>query len=91
MFDWMFWTAPVAYIFVGIFVMLVGMTVWGHYSPPIARQGFLRFPTDRGDRLYVCLLTFGAINVVWLATTSATGWGGFALGLAGASIVMRWG
>ena len=46
-FDWIPWTAPIAFVFIGLAVMITGLTIWGHYRPPVRRKGFLGLVTDR--------------------------------------------
>lgn len=64
---WMYWTLPSALFFAGLFVTLVGMTVWDHHSPSIARRGFLPLPTTRGDRLFIGIMSAIGIHLVWIA------------------------
>ncbi|MFP5406147.1 MAG: DUF2160 domain-containing protein, partial [Gammaproteobacteria bacterium] len=52
MFHWMAWTAPVAVFFVGVALLLAGMTLWELKSPSTVRRGFLPMATTRGDRLF---------------------------------------
>jgi predicted small integral membrane protein len=85
------WTPQTAAFFIGLAVLLAAMTVWAHFSPPVARRGFLPIETDRGDRLYIGLITAAVVLVVWIATTDASMW--LALGVAGAAVLVigRWG
>ncbi|MEV4286763.1 DUF2160 family membrane protein [Nonomuraea bangladeshensis] len=80
MFEWMVWTPPTALVFAGLALLLVAMTVWGHFSPPVARRGFLRVETDRGDRLYIGLIGAAVVLVGWMAVTDLSMW--LALGCA---------
>jgi predicted small integral membrane protein len=66
MFDWMFWTTPVAVFFGCIVLMLAGMTVWEIRSPTRLRKGFLPIATTRGDRLFIGLLSAAYINLAWV-------------------------
>lgn len=63
MFDWMVWTTPVALFFVGIAVLLAGMTWWEIRSPNIQRKGWLPMVTTRGDRLFIGLLGSAYIHL----------------------------
>ena len=88
---WMVWTAPTAAVFAGLAVLLVTMTVWGHWSPPVARRGLLRIETDRGDRLYIGLISGAVVLVVWIAVTDASMWVALAVAAAVAAAIGRWG
>ncbi|MEW9547404.1 DUF2160 domain-containing protein [Nonomuraea sp. NPDC050783] len=80
MFAWMVWTLPTALAFAGLALLLVVMAVWARLSPPVARRGFLRIETDRGDRLYIGLISAAAVLVGWMAVTDLSMW--LALGCA---------
>ncbi len=67
MFAWMAWTLPVAVFFIGIVLLLAGMTLWELKSPTVARKGFLPMVTTRGDRLFVGLLAAAYINLGFVA------------------------
>lgn len=71
MFDWMVWTTPVAVFFIGIAILLTGMTWWEIRSPNIARKGWLPMVTTRGDRLFIGLLGSAYIH---LGFVGLTGW-----------------
>lgn len=66
MFEWMYWTTPVAVFFSSIAFMLVGMTVWEIKSPTALRKGFLPLKTTRGDRLFIGLLSAAYINLTYV-------------------------
>jgi predicted small integral membrane protein len=78
--QWMVWTLPTALFFIGLAVLLSAMAVWGKLSPPVARRGFLRIETDRGDRLYIGLISAGVVLAGWIAVTDLSMW--LALGVA---------
>ncbi len=63
-FDWIPWTAPIAYIFIGLAVMITGLTIWGHYRPPVRRKGFLWLVTDRSERVYISIVSYALVMVV---------------------------
>jgi predicted small integral membrane protein len=67
MFDWMAWTLPVAVFFIGIVLMLVGMTLWELKSPTVLRKGFLPIATTRGDRLFIGLLSAAYVQLAFVA------------------------
>ncbi|MGP3917201.1 DUF2160 domain-containing protein [Nonomuraea sp. NBC_00507] len=80
MLEWMVWTLPTALVFIGLALLLVVMAVWGRVSPPVARRGFLRIETDRGDRLYIGLISAAVVLAAWMAVTDLSMW--IALGCA---------
>ncbi len=90
-FSWMAWTPPVAIFFIGVVLMLAGMTIWEMRSPTVERRGFLPIPTTRGDRLFIGLLTAAYINLAWAGLTDATQWIAAGLGFAALLVTMRWG
>jgi predicted small integral membrane protein len=89
--DWMVWTPPTALFFAGLAALLCGMTVWGRLSPPVARRGFLRIETDRGDRLYIGLITAAAVLAGWIAVTDLSMWAALACALVVAGVIGFWG
>lgn len=64
MFNWIPWTLPVAIAFIGIALMVTGLTIWGHFRPPVRRKGFLGIVTDRSERVYIALIVFALIEVI---------------------------
>ena len=91
MFDWIPWTTPIIFIFIGIALMITGLTVWGHYRPPVRRKGFLRIVTDRSERVYIAIITFALIMVISFAVVDSDTllW---ALGALGAAVlILIWG
>ena len=80
MLEWMVWTPPTALVFGGLALLLCGMTVWAKISPPVARRGFLPIETDRGDRLYIGLISAAVVLAGWIALTDLSMW--LALGCA---------
>jgi len=100
MFDWMYWTTPVAVFFVCIALMLVGMTVWEIKSPTVMRKGWLPLQTTRGDRLFIGLLSAAYINLAfvglsakameWLQLeTEPSIWISFVISMAVLALIMR--
>ncbi len=49
----MAWTWQTAAFFATILLLLVIMTLLAIFRPETPRRGILRFPTTRGDRLFV--------------------------------------
>lgn len=100
MFAWMVWTTPVAVFFIGIALMLIGMTVWEIKSPTTLRKGFLPIATTRGDRLFIGLLGAAYINLAfvglagriaeWLSLEQEPSiWISFVLSMGFLALVMR--
>jgi predicted small integral membrane protein len=87
----MVWTGPTAAVFVGLAVLLGGLTVWARISPPVARRGFLRMETDRGDRIYIGLISAAVFLVGWIAITGQSMWLALALAALLAGVIGRWG
>jgi predicted small integral membrane protein len=90
-FSWMAWTLPVAVFFVGIALLLVGMTVWELRSPTLPRKGLLPLVTTRGDRLFIGLLMAALVNLAWAGLTDVAQGYGAALGTLAVIATMRWG
>ncbi|MEV0159713.1 DUF2160 domain-containing protein [Nonomuraea fuscirosea] len=91
MLDWMVWTVPTALVFAGLVVLLAAMAVWGRISPPVARRGFLRIETDRGDRLYIGLISAAVVLAGWIAVTDLSMWLALGCALLVALVIGRWG
>ena len=87
----MAWTLPTALFFLAVGVSLALMTVWELRSPDVARRGFLRRSTTRGDRFFITLLLSAFIHAGWLASSDASvlvaSTGCVILGF----VLMRWG
>ena len=90
-FAWMAWTAPTAWFFVGIALLLVGMTVWELASPTVPRRGLLPLTTTRGDRLFIGLLGAAYIHLAWIGLAAGDLWYGFAIAVVWLIAVMRFG
>jgi predicted small integral membrane protein len=88
LFAWMAWTTPVAVFFIGILLMLIGMTIWELRSPTIERKGFLPMRTTRGDRLFIGLLASAYVNLAWVGLTDINQWAGTTIGFIVLLIVM---
>jgi predicted small integral membrane protein len=67
LFDWIPWTAPIAYVFIGVAVMITGLSIWGHFRPPVRRKGFLGIVTDRSERVYIAIVSFALVMVISFA------------------------
>jgi predicted small integral membrane protein len=90
-FAWMAWTRPVAIFFIGIAVLLVGMTVWELRSPTVARKGLLPLVTTRGDRLFIGLIAAAYVNLAWAGLTDLPQWWAAVAGGVVTVAMMRWG
>ncbi|MEU6721518.1 DUF2160 family membrane protein [Nonomuraea sp. NPDC046802] len=91
MFAWMVWTLPTALVFIGLALLLVVMSVWARISPPVARRGFLRIETDRGDRLYIGLISAAVVLAGWIAVSDLSMWLALACALLVAVVIGIWG
>ena len=100
MFDWMYWTTPVAVFFCCVGLLLAGMTVWEIKSPTVLRKGFLPMRTTRGDRLFIGLLAAAYVNLAfvglsaelmeWLSLeVEPSIWFSFVLSMALLGLIMR--
>ena len=87
----MVWTLPVAIVFISVLFLIVGMTIWGHYSPPKIHKGFLGITTDRGDRVYISYISFSFFMICWIALVEGSLYVGVGLGVALAATIVRWG
>lgn len=70
----MAWTLPTALFFAAIAVALVAMTAWELRRPTDRRRGLLPFPTTRGDRFFLGLLSSAFIHLAWLGLLTAPAW-----------------
>jgi len=91
MLSWMYWTLPIAITFTGIFLMIAGMTIWGHYSTPWRRKGFLRIVTDRTERLYIALITFALLMVVSFALEMPSVLISSLVAASVSAVILKWG
>ena len=66
---WMAWTWQTAVFFALIASVLVVMSLLAIYRPEIPRRGILRFPTTRGDRLFVSMIGSAFIFILWIRVT----------------------
>ena len=87
----MVWTPPVAIVFIAACLLIVGLTIWGHYRPPKIRKGFLRITTDRGDRVYISYISAAFFMVMWIALVDGALYVGCALAVALIAIILKWG
>ena len=91
MFDWIMWTTPVAITFIAVALMVTGLTIWGHYRPPIRRKGFLGFVTDRSERVYIAIITFALIEVISFTIPNSDTMIFTIAGVVTGAVILKWG
>ncbi|QZZ37315.1 DUF2160 domain-containing protein [Nitratireductor kimnyeongensis] len=84
----MAWTPTTAVFFAVIAMLLLTMTMLEILWPTVARQGFLKITTTRGERLFIALLVTGWINILWIAFTDASQWIALGIGLAVSALIL---
>jgi predicted small integral membrane protein len=89
--EWMAWTPISAAFFIGIALMLAGMTAWGVLRPTSPHKGFLPIVTTRGDRLFIGLLIAAYLHLAWLLFTEDLLWIASIGSLGVLLAVLRWG
>lgn len=90
--QWMAWTWPTAMFFGTIILMLIGMTIWQVVSPSVSRRGLLPMITNRGDRLFIGLLSSAYLHLLWLLILPQISlWGALILSVGLIVILLRWG
>jgi len=68
----MAWNPYTAAFFVAIASLLLIMTLLAIYRPETPRVGIFRFPTTRGDRLFLSLVGTAMIYIAWIRFTGGT-------------------
>lgn len=91
MFNWIYWTPPVIFTFIGVALMITGLTIWGHFRPPIRRKGFLGIVTDRSERVYISIVSFALIEVISFTIPGSDTLIWTISGLVAASVILKWG
>ncbi|HEV2677504.1 MAG TPA: DUF2160 domain-containing protein [Aliidongia sp.] len=71
---WMAWTWQTILFFGLIVAALVVLTLLAIYRPEVPRRGILRFPTTRGDRLFVSLVGSAYIFIAYMRFGGETLW-----------------
>lgn len=71
---WMAWTWQTVLFFGLIVCALVVLTLLAIYRPEVPRRGILRFPTTRGDRLFVSLVGSAYIFIAYMRFGGETLW-----------------
>ena len=87
---WMAWTWQTALFFALIAAMLAVMTALAVLRPEAPRRGILRFPTTRGDRLFVTLLGAAVIHVLWIGFGGAAAWPALVASALFGAAMFRW-
>ena len=87
---WMAWTWQTGVFFALIGLMLATMTALAALRPETPRRGILRFPTTRGDRLFVTLLGAALIHVLWIALAGGALWPAGVLSVLFGAAMFRW-
>ena len=87
---WMAWTWQTGLFFALLGLTLAGMTVLAARRPETPRVGLLRFPTTRGDRLFVSLLGAAFIHILWLAFGGDPLWPAAAASVLFGAAMFRW-
>jgi predicted small integral membrane protein len=89
-FAWMAWTWQTALFFAAIASLLVVMTALAILRPETPRVGVLRFPTTRGDRLFIALLGAAFIHLAWVGLIGPSLWWAMAVSFVYAALVFRY-
>ena len=89
-FAWMAWTWQTALFFCAIAVLLAVMTALAIWRPETPRVGVLRFPTTRGDRLFISLLGAAFIHLAWIGFMGPNLWWASAVSLVYGAMVFRY-
>jgi predicted small integral membrane protein len=89
-FAWMAWTWQTAVFFAALGAALLIMTLLALFRPETPRVGILRFPTTRGDRLFITLLGAAFIHIFWLALGGETIWYASVASLLFGAAMFRW-
>ena len=89
-FAWMAWTWQTALFFVLLALALGTMTALAARRQEVPRVGILRFPTTRGDRLFVTLLGGAFIHILWLGLVGGDLWPAAVLSVLFGAAMFRW-
>ena len=89
-FAWMAWTWQTALFFALIACTLAVMTTLAVLRPEAPRRGILRFPTTRGDRLFVTLLGAAVIHILWIGFGGAAVWPAIVASVLFGAVMFRW-
>lgn len=87
---WMAWTWQTGVFFALLGLTLMGMTALAALRPETPRTGILRFPTTRGDRLFVTLLGAAFIHILWLGILGEPLWPATVASVLFGAAMFRW-
>ena len=86
----MAWTWQTALFFALLAGALAAMTALAVRWPETPRRGILRFPTTRGDRLFVTLLGAAVIHILWIGFGGDAAWPALAASALFGAAIFRW-
>ena len=86
----MAWTWQTGVFFALLGATLVAMTTLALLRPEAPRVGILRFPTTRGDRLFVTLLGAAVIHILWIGFGGAAVWPAIGASVLFGAAMFRW-
>lgn len=87
---WMAWTWQTGVFFALIAAALTVMTVLALRWQEVPRRGILRFPTTRGDRLFVSLLGAAVIHILWIGLGGDAVWPAIGASVLFGAAMFRW-
>jgi len=87
---WMAWTWQTGVLFLALAATLALMTGLAAWRPEAPRMGILRFPTTRGDRLFVTLLGAAFIHILWLGLVGGDLWPAAVISVLFGAAMFRW-
>ncbi len=87
---WMAWTWQTGVFFVLLGAALAVMTLLAARRQETPRVGILRFPTTRGDRLFVTLLGAAFIHILWLGLVGGDLWPAGVISVLFGAAMFRW-
>jgi len=87
---WMAWTWQTGVLFLVLAATLALMTGLAVWWPEAPRMGILRFPTTRGDRLFVTLLGAAFIHILWLGLVGGDLWPAAVISVLFGAVMFRW-
>ena len=87
---WMAWTWATGGFFVFIAICLSVMTVLAIRYPETPRRGLLRFPTTRGDRLFVSMIGTAFIFILFIRLGGEVLWWPLGMGAVFWGLMFRY-
>ena len=89
-FTWMAWTWQTGVFFALLAATLGVMVLLALRWPEVPRRGILRFPTTRGDRLFVSLLGAAVIHILWIGLGGDAVWPAIGASVLFGAAMFRW-